>query len=1087
MSCGCKNKVNSYVDVSRQDAIPWNDVPALLGLTMCGDVVVVDKPLYELSEEDRKKLDMLIRDGKGDLFLSDDGTYKVLEVDPRYVTLEYNSNPSNFVINNMDKLRVIWDQLQKGYEQFVHLHIAPYYIPVTVAIGTRSMIIEHDMPLITVNGDEVTYRRQKILIGLRTDVDPFNVIFYEVRETVDSNEVINVGGDGDQALYDDGQYKPTYTKLQVDTLLDGLNDLINEGSEAVDALGLRIMSLEETTADLDTLVTQNATSISDLQETTDEAFGVVNDAINGLSDRVTVNESNIAANTSDIEQIREDITNQEKFRGYFETTDEITALPNPTPGDYAWNVETGTVWTYNGTTWYNTTVPIPDQSVDAYDAVPRMDGAGDAGTTNRYSRGDHQHPHDDTKADITALNNYLPLAGNSQTTRITGPVWLSTGQRVNLTNSGNSYIGQDSITNTTQVAGNGVGGVDIIAGNGTVKANGQEVVTYDSNDDIRAKRDIYLGNDNNIFGIGADGAVHNLIEKNRFGIIDAGSQQVPFNISSSIRPTVQLQGESGSQAHDIAFVSDVQTAQTTLQVAINENAAAIDANSNDIEANASDIESILSRLADEENFRGYKLTTNDVTSIENPQNGNYAYNVQTGTIWVYNGTTWADSLEPVPDGSVQASNLVPLMDGTAETGTSNEYSRGDHRHPSDASKADASELTSTNNNLQSLSDNYFQFVDTTESVLETLNSNIYTNTGNIAALKARVGTAESDITSLQSRATEIGQTVTYQSTAISDLDVRTTQNENDIESLQSAITNAENFRGYYRTTIEITTLPNSTPGDYAWNAETGTVWIYDGSVPSWTDSTNPIPSGAVSPSDTLPLQDGEANAGESTSYSRGDHVHPSDPTKAGIEDLENYLPLSGGNLTGPLTTRSVLPREAGIDNIGADRNWFGVVYSAKFWDASNSWDLGATVFEHEQQIGSLDSRVTALENNQGLAYVQVPPDKAAKVILTPDGRITIINYNTVKVDGVFTAISGSLQNQTSVVLEVSDSVSGDVISYIRPSEIWWYDIDLRDNPLSFRKYPGEESEKWAICTVRNGNDTDSASLTFVYIPPVNNQ
>lgn len=43
--------------------------------------------------------------------------------------------------------------------------------------------------------------------------------------------------------------------------------------------------------------------------------------------------------------------------------------------------------------------------------------------------------------------------------------------------------------------------------------------------------------------------------------------------------------------------------------------------------------------------------------------------------------------EDVPDGSA-ASTTVPLMDGTASTGTETTFARGDHRHPSDTSKAD---------------------------------------------------------------------------------------------------------------------------------------------------------------------------------------------------------------------------------------------------------------------------------------------------------------------------------------------------------------------------------------------------------------
>lgn len=48
----------------------------------------------------------------------------------------------------------------------------------------------------------------------------------------------------------------------------------------------------------------------------------------------------------------------------------------------------------------------------------------------------------------------------------------------------------------------------------------------------------------------------------------------------------------------------------------------------------------------------------------------------------------------IPPGAA-ASSAEPLMDGTAAVGTSNAFARGDHRHPSDTTKADKSTTVST--------------------------------------------------------------------------------------------------------------------------------------------------------------------------------------------------------------------------------------------------------------------------------------------------------------------------------------------------------------------------------------------------------
>jgi Chaperone of endosialidase len=50
----------------------------------------------------------------------------------------------------------------------------------------------------------------------------------------------------------------------------------------------------------------------------------------------------------------------------------------------------------------------------------------------------------------------------------------------------------------------------------------------------------------------------------------------------------------------------------------------------------------------------------------------------------------------------------------------------------------------------------------------------------------------------------------------------------------------------------------------------------------------------------LPAMNGTASAGVATAWSRGDHVHPVDTSRAAQSSLANYLLLTGGNLTGVL-------------------------------------------------------------------------------------------------------------------------------------------------------------------------------------------
>jgi hypothetical protein len=55
------------------------------------------------------------------------------------------------------------------------------------------------------------------------------------------------------------------------------------------------------------------------------------------------------------------------------------------------------------------------------------------------------------------------------------------------------------------------------------------------------------------------------------------------------------------------------------------------------------------------------------------------------------------------------------------------------------------------------------------------------------------------------------------------------------------------------------------------------------------------------PSTANPLINGAATPGTALTFARGDHVHPTDTTRAAASALANYLPLAGGVLTGALS------------------------------------------------------------------------------------------------------------------------------------------------------------------------------------------
>lgn len=100
------------------------------------------------------------------------------------------------------------------------------------------------------------------------------------------------------------------------------------------------------------------------------------------------------------------------------------------------------------------------------------------------------------------------------------------------------------------------------------------------------------------------------------------------------------------------------------------------------------LEAIRQKMSDKEHFRGYVSTTADVLAINAPEDGDFVYNAETGTKWIYSDKDgWVDSEVPVPDQTVPPADSPPLMDGpVAKIGVEKKYALSDHIHQSDVSR-----------------------------------------------------------------------------------------------------------------------------------------------------------------------------------------------------------------------------------------------------------------------------------------------------------------------------------------------------------------------------------------------------------------
>lgn len=88
-----------------------------------------------------------------------------------------------------------------------------------------------------------------------------------------------------------------------------------------------------------------------------------------------------------------------------------------------------------------------------------------------------------------------------------------------------------------------------------------------ADENLPERKAIVLKNGDVILGGNLEGGSSSLVQLNRWGVADFGSASVPFNINTpkGQRPTVQEAGQSGPEANQIAYVSDVAGLSNTLE------------------------------------------------------------------------------------------------------------------------------------------------------------------------------------------------------------------------------------------------------------------------------------------------------------------------------------------------------------------------------------------------------------------------------------------------------------------------------------------------------------------------------------------
>lgn len=148
--------------------------------------------------------------------------------------------------------------------------------------------------------------------------------------------------------------------------------------------------------------------------------------------------------------------------------------------------------------------------------------------------------------------------------------------------------------NVQEVAAN------LVTVNENIDAINKKAVKYEdvADSNLPERKAIVLKNGDVILGGNLEGGTSSLVQLNRWGVADFGSSSVPFNINTpkDVRPTVQEAGQSGEEAHKIAYLSDVESSSAQIE----EVKAALEtkADKADVDSAVENINSALDQKAD---------------------------------------------------------------------------------------------------------------------------------------------------------------------------------------------------------------------------------------------------------------------------------------------------------------------------------------------------------------------------------------------------------------------------------------------------------------------------------------------------------
>lgn len=330
------------------------------------------------------------------------------------------------------------------------------------------------------------------------------------------------------------------------------------------------------------------------------------------------------------------------------------------------------------------------------------------------------------------------------------------------------------------------------------------------------------------------------------------------------------------------------------------------------------------------------------------------------------GTALTNASVPAPSGS------TPGMDGVGSAGSATTYSRGDHIHPSDTTKANLASPTFTGTPAAPTATaltNTTQIATTaySDAAVAVEKSRAQTAEGLLApiASPSLTGTPLAPTATAGTNNTQIASTA-FVAAAVTAVSGASPSNSVPLmDGTAAAGTSALYSRGDHIHPTDTSRAPLASPTfTGAPAAPTPTAGTSTTQLATTAFVGTALTNAAVpAPSGTTPGMDGTGAAGSATTYARGDHVHPSDTTKVN---------KAGDTMTGNLTvTADIYAYRSGAPTTGVI--FFGSAGAHYLYFDGTSYQFPASPVNIANQnftVGTGGTVANYYFGNTGTKYIQ---------------------------------------------------------------------------------------------------------------------